>query len=396
MTDDGRVNLTIFSMESWRRWLVKEHNLQAIACLYLFPSNVLCNLYDWSKEFVLDRKQLRFSALRKASSSFNRARIYWLAMQDMYYPLAQPRIKLTAEDTKAMVALTRAEAVNKSKKMIAHGIRTVLFALQLFSTGQLSDLKCIAATWKELLLEQDDQEWSYFSQKYETRWKALAEQFPYDCAALADPELLSMPTFLHRLHYLVNLPSFQSSYQQGIERELFGLIRLERSSPNDTQDTSTSLISDSSCSSCSSSSCSSPSPTNMVHLLQAYFPKYEIVKDMYLDATRLFDSMVNLLQTDYNRMLDAVTANMKIKGTKFGQECAILAKPHTHYTLLFGLSKTSHGSALQHLISCPWTHFEILEEYVLQNPAPIVFPIAEATPSSTEQSASSSLSFAIV
>lgn len=362
MKDDGRINLTIFSEESWRRWLVREHNLQGIACLYLPQANVLCDRHDWRTEFQLDRKKLRFSALRKASSSFNRARIYWLSMQDIFFPLPNPRITLTKEDEEAMKGLNKVEAQKKSKKMIAHGLRTVLFALQLFESGHLTDLKCIVPIWTELLAEGDE-EWLYFEKKYESRWKKLAEQFPEDCDPLPDPETEKMPSILHNLYFLVNLPPFQSSYKLGLEKELFHLVKLERQmnfalvglSLNPTPQLD--LL----------------PPKPIKELISEYLDKYDVLPTMLESVQKFFSTMVSFLQHEYDELVEVVNHNIKITGTKFGREFAAVSKPHPHYTTLYALSRTEHHNAERYLITCPSTQFTIFENFMKTNPLPTEF-----------------------
>lgn len=373
MKDDGRINLTIFSAESWRRWLVREHNLQGIACLYLPTDNVLCNRHDWSAEFQLDRKKLRFSALRKASSSFNRARIYWLSMQDLFFSLPIPRIILTKEDEEAMKGLNKEEAQKKSKKMIAHGLRTVLFALQLFECGHLTDLKCVVPIWAELLAEGDE-EWQYFETKYESRWKKLADQFPDDCDPLPDPEIEKMPSILHNLYFLVNLPPFQSSYKLGLEKELFHLAKLERqanfgtSTQNPTPPLDSSLPSKS-----------------IRELISEHLSKYDVLPTMLDTVQDFFSTMISFLQHDYEELLKVVNHNIKITGAKFGREFASVSKPHPHYTVLYALNRTDHHNAERYLVTCPSTQFTIFENFMKTKPLPTEFA---RVPDPTESSSS--------
>lgn len=381
MTDDGRINLTIFSVESWRRWLLKDHNLQGIACLYLPSENVLANRHDWSKEFVVDRKRLRFSALRKASSSFNRARIYWLSMQDMFYPKESKRITLTKEDEEAMNGLTKVEAEKKSKKMIVHGLRTVELALQLFEHSKLTDLHCGRKYWEEIK-DVTDVEWQYFADKYETLWKQLSTGFPADSAELPGPSSSSLPSFLHRMEYLLNLPPFQASYREGIVREMFHLIRLTKL-----------------CASPTASKSKVPADINSEELLakplkehfEHHFPKYPILKDVHDECLAHFEKMASILQTDYDSLLIAATKLVNANGTKLPRELAALSKGiATHYTLLFGISKVPSSTAEQYLLTCPWTHFDIMELYAKEDPKPMVWvaPEEESTKASPPSSSS--------
>jgi hypothetical protein len=298
-------------------------------------------------------------------------------MQDIFFSLPQPRIILTPEDTEAMKGLSKEEAQKKSKKMIAHGLRTVLFALQLFETGHLTDLKCILPTWKELQSEGDE-EWSYFVKKYEARWKALAEQFP-DSEGLPDPETESMPLILHRLLYLVNLPPFQSTYRLGIVRELFNLVRLESAAKiaNSKRNPDQDYPEDPSL----------PSKP-ILELLKEHFSSFDFLPAM-LDTVHLqFQQMISFLQTDFDTLIKLVNKNVKEKGTKFGQEFAVLAKPHPHYINLYWLSRTPSHNAEEYLVACAWTHFDVLQEYLRGNPGPTTFgsPLSSASPSAPSSS----------
>lgn len=382
MTDDGRINLTIFSEESWRRWLVRDHNLQGIACLYLPSENVLANYYDWSKELVIDRKRLRFSALRKASSSFNRARIYWLAMQDMYYPLSTKRIELTKEDEEAMSGLSKSEAEKKSKKMIVHGLRTVELALQLFEHSKLLDLHCGRKYWLELK-DITDVEWQYFADKYETLWKSLSTGFPADSAELPGPSSSTLPSFLHRMDYLLNLPPFQASYREGIAKEMFHLIRLVKLCKTPNASTSKHLV--------------NINPEELLakpikeHFAQ-HFPKHPILNNVFDETLAHFEKMIHILQTDFDSLLLAAQKLVAINGTKLPRELAALSKGiATHYTLLFGVSKTTPMTAEHYLLICPSTHIDIMDEYTKEDPAPMVWKApnnessSAAVPSSSAQ-----------
>lgn len=380
MTDDGRINLTIFSEDSWRRWLVRDHNLQGIACLYLPSENVIVNSYDWSKELVIDRKRLRFSAIRKASSSFNRARIYWLAMQDMYYPLPTKRIELTAEDEEAMKGLSKLEAEKKSKKMIVHGLRAVELALQLFEHSKILDLYCARKYWLEIK-DITDVEWRYFEDKYETLWKSLSANFPADSAELPGPSSSSLPPFLHRMDYLLSLPPFQSSYREGIAKEMYHLLRLVKLSATPNASTSKHLANVD-----SEELLAKP----LKEHFEQHFPKYPILNDVYDECLAHFEKMVRILQIDFDSLLLAAKALVEANGTKIPRELAALSKGiATHYTLLFGISKTNPMTAEQYLLICPWTHFDIMDEYAKGNPAPMVWK-ASSNESSNSNDASSS------
>jgi hypothetical protein len=348
ITDDGSLNLSIFSEASWRNWLIKDHNIQAIACLYLPPENVLLNRKDWKKDFQLNEKKLKFAALRKASSSFNRARIYWLGMQDMFYPLSKPRIVLVEEDVEALKGLDKAAAIKKSKKMIAHAFRNIFFAQQLFDTGHITDLYAVVPIWKELL-EDPIVDWSYYVEKYETRYHQLITQFPEVCKELPDQEKLNMPESMHRLHSLIQLPPIQSSYRQGIEREMLALIRTERSSKavhNDPDVPSSDSLS-------------------FEELISNHFS--DSIADMFRQTTAFYDSMVQLLESDFRSLMTLVSHLTSQKGTKPGQEIAALASEQPHYTLMFGMWKTD-SSAESYLASCPWTRFDIMEKYMRTSP----------------------------
>lgn len=373
MSDDGRINLTIFTEDSWRRWLVKDHNLQAIACLYLPSSNVLLNRHDWSKEFQVDRKKLRFSALRKASSSLNRARIYWLAKQDMFDPLPEKRLILTKEDEEAMKGLTKLEAEKKAKKMIVHGLRTVLMAKQLFDTGHIIDLHCGVPIWRELEREPDA-DWSYFAQKWEPRWKEIADAFPADSAQLPGPSSPNLPPILHRMDYLLTLPSFQQSFRSAIMKELHLLNR--ELCEGSTEPYNAEFISES-----------------LKGLFKTHFPKFPQLEEMTNEMIEEFRKMVQILQTDFDALSKLANKNVVEKGTKLGQEYARLAKGTApHYTLLFGMTKLSNPSATQYLLSCALTHYDMMERYASTNAAPMSFSDKESETEKTQKKPESSSS----
>lgn len=303
-------------------------------------------------------------------------------MQDMFDAKETKRIILTEDDEAQMKGLTNYEAEKKSKKMIVHGLRTIELALQLFEYGKIVDLHCGRKYWEEIK-DITGVEWQYFADKYESLWKKLADQFPADSAELPGPSSSSIPKCFHRLDYLLHLPSFQSSYREGISKEMFSLIRDVKiaNHPSMPQSKNSTELS-----------------ANNLHQIplkesfETYFPKFPILMDVYDEALAHFEKMVSILQTDYDSLIKAATAFMEVNNTKLPREIAAIAKGVApHYTLLFGISKNvSNASAEIYLLTCPLTHFDMMEQYAKEDPQPMKWPTPAAASSTANSTAASS------
>jgi len=132
--DMGNVTVNTYDVAAFER-LLTDHLTQAIMCIYLPKEHIWKNERNFDN-FVLNKKILRKSFMRKICSCFNRAKIYCSEAQ--YYHM---------------------------KKMITHTFRYLSFAQQIQEQDRIVDYTCANSLWFEIK-ENPREDWKSYEDYY--------------------------------------------------------------------------------------------------------------------------------------------------------------------------------------------------------------------------------------
>ena len=228
--DKDNINCEFWSETEFYQTLVqKKHNIQAIAAIFSPTEYVWVNRIqdeegpDWvSSRFKVNEYALKKAALQKAASSMNRARHYC----NFQTKLLNNEIP-TEDDIKQAggecQSETPDEILYRSKKMLCHAIRTLQFALQLFSEHKIYDFKCVQP-YHAAIMEETNTNWSFYAAKYRPIYEDLMKSMPERCQEEPDPEKEKIPVAYHRLYKKIQIPSIQRTYLLAIDLELRSLF----------------------------------------------------------------------------------------------------------------------------------------------------------------------------
>ena len=168
-------DVVIFSLENFKT-LLRVHMLCAIECIFL-PSEFMpvnkVELRSFFMEEAFSIPALRKAIGHEASYSFNLAK-KCISKQDLIRPRGTER---SPQDT------------YRGLKNLFHGIRYILFALQILTTKQVTDYHCANEYYFEIMTYMDHTDWSWddLKARYAPIYKRLRHEFVETTYALDHP-----------------------------------------------------------------------------------------------------------------------------------------------------------------------------------------------------------------
>lgn len=124
---------------------LREHDIISLECIWAPDSAKLQIKKDYSKDFVLNKVQLKSKILTQSHDTWH----------------------------KAKMALNESDVL-RGKKRVGHSLRILLFGLQILRNGKIIDYKEANKLYNEIL-ETDQYDWDYFREKYLSIKKELEE-----------------------------------------------------------------------------------------------------------------------------------------------------------------------------------------------------------------------------